>query len=515
MKLLEQTVRELKGEEVEDDLRAAVNLRVDLKIEEQYIPDMNQRLMIYRQMASARRDEELERTLAEVRDRYGPLPPSVLNLADYGRIRIMADRLGVESVDREGQTVVFRFRPQARLDPERLVAIVERRADVTLVPPAGLRLDLRGGSRGRGSGAGRPAPAILAGRGAAPAGPRVTRRRHAAAGRKGTQADSAAPASWWTARATTGDVEPGFTKAESSSQPPKTRGPSTASLPRWAGCSATCSDDGKMPGVPAMEGQAMIEQLRACPRRADPGRGGRGHAPRRDPRADHRQGERRHHHQDGVRAAPGLGAAGRRTCRRRAPHRGAEEGDRRDHAAAHRGRRGRAHSPPARQGPRLQALDEQFKQVVDQSARTTSSKTSRRSRPRSSQEGMTMADLRRSLEKQMIISRVQGSEVMQKVGITEEEAREYHADHIAEFTKPGTVTLREIQWTFRRDPKGRQRGGSKSRRRPSSMALRTRVWHGEAFEKLAGRAVRRALARQRRPHRADDEAELAPALQSC
>ena len=32
--------------------------------------------------------------LAEVRDRYGPLPDSVLNLADYGRIRVMADRLG-------------------------------------------------------------------------------------------------------------------------------------------------------------------------------------------------------------------------------------------------------------------------------------------------------------------------------------------------------------------------------------------------------------------------------------
>ena len=117
MTLLEETVRELKGEEVEDDVRAAVNLRVDLKIEETYIPDMNQRLMIYRQMASARREEDLERTLADVRDRYGPLPPSVLNLADYGRIRIMADRLGIEAVDREAQVVVFRFRPQAKLDP--------------------------------------------------------------------------------------------------------------------------------------------------------------------------------------------------------------------------------------------------------------------------------------------------------------------------------------------------------------------------------------------------------------
>ena len=41
--------------------------------------------------------------LDEAADRYGPLPDSVLNLADYGRIRVMADRLGVEAIDREGQ----------------------------------------------------------------------------------------------------------------------------------------------------------------------------------------------------------------------------------------------------------------------------------------------------------------------------------------------------------------------------------------------------------------------------
>ena len=53
-KLLEETIRELRGEEIEDDARATVNLRVDLKIDEDYIQDMNQRLMVYRKVASAR-----------------------------------------------------------------------------------------------------------------------------------------------------------------------------------------------------------------------------------------------------------------------------------------------------------------------------------------------------------------------------------------------------------------------------------------------------------------------------
>jgi transcription-repair coupling factor (superfamily II helicase) len=202
-KLLEETVRELKGEEIEDDLRATVNLRVDLKIDETYIPDMNQRLMVYRRIASARSEDELERAVAEVRDRYGPPPVSILNLADYGRIRVMADQLGLETIDREGDRVVFRFGQKTPLDPARLVTFLERRTDVTLVPPAGMRLDLRAGQTGRTGLSGRGGQTGLPGRGGL--GPP----------RRGRgPADAVAPASWWTARATAGEVTAGFTKAE-------------------------------------------------------------------------------------------------------------------------------------------------------------------------------------------------------------------------------------------------------------------------------------------------------------
>jgi transcription-repair coupling factor (superfamily II helicase) len=184
MKLLENTVRELKGEDLDDDVRATVNLRVNLKIDESYIPDINQRLMVYRRIASARSEEELDRVVTGVRDRYGPMPTSILNLADYGRIRVMADRLGVESVDREGDRVVFRFRTQTPLDPVRLVRFVQDRDDLTLLPPSSLRFDLRAAEA--------PAPR--------------RRRPH--------QGGPAAPVSWWTARARAGEVTAGFSKAE-------------------------------------------------------------------------------------------------------------------------------------------------------------------------------------------------------------------------------------------------------------------------------------------------------------
>jgi transcription-repair coupling factor (superfamily II helicase) len=137
-KLLEETIRELKGEELEDERRAAVNLRLNLRVEESYIPDMNQRLAAYRRMASARSLDEVDALLAELRDRYGDPPEGVLNLAQYARIRLLADRIGLDSVDREQSIVVLKFRQDAKLDPAWLLKLVQERGDLTLQPPASL-----------------------------------------------------------------------------------------------------------------------------------------------------------------------------------------------------------------------------------------------------------------------------------------------------------------------------------------------------------------------------------------
>ena len=197
MKLLEQTIKELKGEELEDEIRANVNLRVDLRIDDTYIPDMNQRLTVYRRMAAVRTAPELDRLMDEVRDRYGPPPESILNLAEYASIRLLADRIGLEALDREGQTVVLKFRPDARVDPAVLFRVVKERSDLTLIPPTTVKMDLRGGPVA-------PRPALPA---PAPARPGA---------RPGTKkgSDPVAGGSWWAARAKAGEVTSGFTRQE-------------------------------------------------------------------------------------------------------------------------------------------------------------------------------------------------------------------------------------------------------------------------------------------------------------
>ncbi len=196
VKLLDQTIRELKGEELEDERRATVNLRIDLRIDETYVPDMNQRLTIYRRLASLRHSDEVGSLLDELRDRYGPPPTSVEHLAQYARIRLLADQIGLDSVDREGDHVVLKFRQDARIDPVPLARLVQSRADLTLLPPAVLRLDLTV-----------PDPAR-----ARASEPRLVASKRA--GRPPEEEDS----SWWTARATSA-VAPGFTRQEVQARP--------------------------------------------------------------------------------------------------------------------------------------------------------------------------------------------------------------------------------------------------------------------------------------------------------
>jgi transcription-repair coupling factor (superfamily II helicase) len=206
MKLLEETVRELKGEDLEDDLRATVNLRIDFRIDDGYVPDMNQRLMIYRRIAAARSEDELTKIMEEMRDRYGPSPVPVLNLADYGRIRVLADELGIETINREGSVVVLKFREKAKVDPMRVINLVRDRGDLQLFPPSTLKMDLRQASAAR--------PQTPAAR-LQPPGPRVQLQgpglRPQGSGL--TPRERREPA-WWTARATAGEVTPGFSKAE-------------------------------------------------------------------------------------------------------------------------------------------------------------------------------------------------------------------------------------------------------------------------------------------------------------
>jgi transcription-repair coupling factor (superfamily II helicase) len=139
--MLERTVRELKGEPVEDEVSTAINLGVDIRIPEDYIYDMSQRLRTYKRISSAESEEELADVHAEIADRYGAIPETIENLFEYSRLRREASSLGIISIDREGDRLAVKFTEQAKINPDKLIALISS-GEAAFTPSGVLRIGL-------------------------------------------------------------------------------------------------------------------------------------------------------------------------------------------------------------------------------------------------------------------------------------------------------------------------------------------------------------------------------------
>ncbi len=99
------------------------------------------------------------------------------------------------------------------------------------------------------------------------------------------------------------------------------------------------------------------------------------------------------------------------------------------------------------------------------------------------QEGLTLAELRKTIERNMIVQRVQQAEVFGHISVTQEEAKKYYDEHRNEFTSVPSVTLREILVKVASDGKNINVGLDEEARQKAAT-IRERAIKGESFEKL-------------------------------
>jgi transcription-repair coupling factor (superfamily II helicase) len=140
VRLLEETVRELKGEEVAPEVHSNLSLGLDLRIPPEYISDEQQRLRAYKRIADARNNEQVEKVLGELGDRYGTPPDEVKNLVLASRLKNQAESMGIELIDRRQGMINIKFHQQSRVNPERLMAIVAGTEGAQFTPAGVLRL---------------------------------------------------------------------------------------------------------------------------------------------------------------------------------------------------------------------------------------------------------------------------------------------------------------------------------------------------------------------------------------
>ncbi|MDR3764576.1 MAG: transcription-repair coupling factor, partial [Acidobacteriota bacterium] len=141
--MLEQTIRELKGELVPEAAETALNLGLNIRIPNNYIPEENQRLRIYKRTAAVENEKQLSDVAAELRDRYGEPPAAVAHLLQYAHLRLECQRLGVASIERKRDQVSIRFAQDAAADPQKIMQLVARHKGVVFTPQGLLKFSLK------------------------------------------------------------------------------------------------------------------------------------------------------------------------------------------------------------------------------------------------------------------------------------------------------------------------------------------------------------------------------------
>jgi transcription-repair coupling factor (superfamily II helicase) len=139
VRLMEETVRELKGEEVPLEIHSSLNLGLDIRIPTDYIADENQRLRAYRQIANASDAAGRDKVGRELEDRYGPVPDAVKNLLQYSELKTLAEKLGIELIDRRHSLLNIKFHKETRVDPARLMDLIAHTRGAQFTP-AGILL---------------------------------------------------------------------------------------------------------------------------------------------------------------------------------------------------------------------------------------------------------------------------------------------------------------------------------------------------------------------------------------
>src|SRR4030095_5709456 len=130
--MLEDAVAELKERVGSEGLipdrgwSPQINTGAPVLIPEEYVPDLNVRLALYRRISDAEKDQDREALAAELIDRFGPLPPEADQLLKVVAIKGLCREANVAKIDVGPKGAVVSFRNDDFKNPGSLIAFVSK-----------------------------------------------------------------------------------------------------------------------------------------------------------------------------------------------------------------------------------------------------------------------------------------------------------------------------------------------------------------------------------------------------
>jgi transcription-repair coupling factor (superfamily II helicase) len=144
MEMLDQAIARLRGQEEADAIEPEIRLPQAALLPETYVPEVSQRLVLYKQLSGARDDDELAALRGDLLDRFGPLPAEAENLLEVIRLKIRCRRLGVTQVEVKNGELIFQVGERTQIDPSRIVRMIgQPGAQLRAYPDRRLGLRLR------------------------------------------------------------------------------------------------------------------------------------------------------------------------------------------------------------------------------------------------------------------------------------------------------------------------------------------------------------------------------------
>ncbi|OFZ20101.1 MAG: transcription-repair coupling factor [Bdellovibrionales bacterium GWB1_55_8] len=124
--LLEEAIHDIQGRPAEELLEREPEIKIPFPafLDESYVPDVHQRLALYRRFSAARNDAEIDHLENELADRFGGLPAEAKNLLWLIRIKLLLKSTGIEALTLGPQKLSLQPGSRSRLDPTRAIALM-------------------------------------------------------------------------------------------------------------------------------------------------------------------------------------------------------------------------------------------------------------------------------------------------------------------------------------------------------------------------------------------------------
>jgi len=108
-RLLAEAISELKGQSVQEEIEVTIDVNVSAYIDSSYISSENEKIEMYKKIASVQDEQDVFDVEDELMDRYGNIPTPVLNLIKIAHIKALALKCGFSSVQEKNDSIIFQY----------------------------------------------------------------------------------------------------------------------------------------------------------------------------------------------------------------------------------------------------------------------------------------------------------------------------------------------------------------------------------------------------------------------